>query len=100
MRSKPALDFSSIPGHQVHETAPEPKVPVSGQLDSENIKAFRYNAATRVLTLKFHDRNREYLYAPVPPSLVRGLIDAESANTYFTEHIKHLLDRETTQEKD
>ncbi len=99
---KPSPDFSKIDGHIHHKHAPEPKpkkheeisVPASGQLDSENLKAFSYDRATQTLIIKFHDHNRRYQYSPISPAQVRGLIDAESANTYFKANIEKLLDGE------
>ena len=98
----PKFDFSSIPGHQVHEVAPakkanEPKVPVSGQLDSKNLASYAYDVATRRLAIKFHS-GRTYTYNPVSPSQLRALLDAESANDYFKRHIEVLDGQELTKE--
>ena len=99
---KPGPDFGDITGHQVHQAAPtpkpvkreEPSVPASGQFDSANLKKFSYDRVFQVLTLTFHDHNRKYEYAPVSPTLLRGLIDAASPTDYFQKRIKHLEEGE------
>ena len=59
---------------------------------SSQIAAVGYDAATRVLVIKFRASGRMaeaiYSYDGVPPELATGLIAAESPGSYFHRHIR------------
>jgi hypothetical protein len=60
----------------------EHSVPVWEEVDSSMLLAFRYNAGTQELSVKFNN-NTIYIYFDVPPSVVVGLRTAESKGKYM-----------------
>lgn len=57
-------------------------------VSSSNIEAFRYNAGTHVLQVKFHG-GRVYGYGGVPQNIVDEFASADSKGHYLNSSIKH-----------
>lgn len=66
-------------------------IPLTG-VNSSNIKAIGYDAATRTLAIQFHGRGAApgptWNYHPVTAEGYAVLRDAESVGKYFNDHIK------------
>jgi hypothetical protein len=56
------------------------------EVESSNIRAIGYDRKSRTLRLRFLS-GPAYDYEPVPPSLHKLLIEAESKGTFFREEI-------------
>lgn len=57
-------------------------------LNSSNLRAVRYDAATRDLDIEFHSGS-VYRYHGVPESVYRGLLAAPSHGSYHHAYIKN-----------
>lgn len=63
------------------------------KVDSSVILGVGYDAETAVLELEF-TTGEVYRYFAVPPSVHRGLLDADSAGRYFAQRIRHVYPAE------
>jgi hypothetical protein len=56
-------------------------------ISSSNLKTVGYDANTQTLEIEFH-QGGVYQYDDVPENVYRGLLEAESAGTYFYREIR------------
>lgn len=57
-------------------------------VDSSNVKAFRYNAGTRVLQIQFVS-GRIYGYKDIPQNIVDEFASSDSKGKFVNSSIKH-----------
>ncbi len=60
-------------------------------MPSSAIQFYKYNAEKHSLLVVFTS-GRRYIYANVPPAVVKGLDDAESKGTFFNAEIRDRYD--------
>jgi hypothetical protein len=67
-------------------------------VESTLIRSVGFDPAGSVLEVEFVESNRVYAYYDVPFSVYEELMGAESAGTYFNEHIRDMYSYEELDE--
>jgi hypothetical protein len=57
-------------------------------VDSSNVSAFKYDASSRVFSIRFHS-GRVYQFKDVPDNVVEEFSTADSKGKFFNANIKH-----------